>query len=201
MSNLPKTDSRRKPSSFHLFGIGCGALALILIAICGVVYYRVNADSEKPVNKELVLASLAGVPIYPDAKFDDEETSKGLAALPLLNISHAKLATAVGFRANADTDKEIIPFYDRMMAGLGFQKTRDLNMLGQSGVTYVNGDTKVIVQPQPTDPGEDQLFRIVRFDEERRSILGHDSAVVTSEDWKKTFEQSKHAKTKQEKDK
>jgi len=186
MSNLPKTDSRPKSSPLRFVAMGCGALLFFFLVFIGIVFNQIESNRKRPVDKATVLASLAGVPIYPGSKFDEEGTRDGRAVLSVFQATiPSKLSTVAGFRTSADPDKEVLPFYDKTMQDYGFQKTRlGGDVVGRTGASYSDGETSVIVQLKE-EPGEERRLLLFRFDAEKRPTLGKPSDKVTPEDFHK----------------
>jgi len=173
------------PRRLVLFG--CGGLVLVVAIALTAIVIQVNAQMQQPVNKEQVLLSLGGVPIYPGAQFDDIATNQSRALLlPFKGIEAIKNSTSVGFRTDDDAETKIIPFYDRAMQEFGFQKIKlDVRFGAKADASYVDGQTRIVVEVRPGEGEEAQMLWIARFDGSSKRLLQKPHNLVTPEDFKK----------------
>ncbi len=180
----PPTEPRRKITPLGVVGIGCGVIVGFLLLVIGVGTVMLNTERDKPLNTAAEVAALDGVPVYPQAKIDEEMTRSARVTRLFRGLTPASNMTAVGFRT-PDTPVKVLPFYDTQMAGLGFTKTQ-LGGAGKAGASYVMGATTVVVQMNP-ESGEDWRLVVMRLDAGAKAPLGKRDDTVSPEDFKKVM--------------
>lgn len=189
MSTVP-APTPKKPSP-HPVVFGCGGL-VVLLALGGVIAAaKFNDERAKPATVQTALVSLAGVPIYPGATYDEAATRDGRATQRVLYWREPEAKNAIAVFRTPDDSAKVMGYYETALGNLAFQKTT-INTkppTGGAGATYINlaGTTTIIVTVED-DPGEDRRLTLQRSDSGAKPMLGkpdRDSSVVTPDDFKK----------------
>jgi hypothetical protein len=205
-ADVPVSVPQEQPSllrkRLRIAGWIVGVIAA-LVAITVLAYGIVDASArQQPVNQRQVIQSLAGVPLFPDVKFDEELTREARGELATSNwLNPNKLKTVAGLRTSA-SPKEMVAFYDSRMPIMGFTKTalddgkflRGANGIG--GASYTTTDTTIVIQMNKEE-GEDNQLIITRFDRESRSMLRQASNVVVPQDFEKAEKEAEKKKRQQ----
>lgn len=174
----------RKASPLRIVGVGCGGIVafLLLFAVVGGIMLQVERN--KPYNSATELSGLAGVPVYPGAKIDEDVTRDARAVAWLMRgLYPADMTTVVGFRTGDDPQK-IVTYYDTSLAKFGFTKTRLGGGAGEAGASYVTEGTTVVIQIKEEE-GEDRQLFVMRFDVGEKKTLSKPEDLVLPEDFKK----------------
>lgn len=179
----PGATKPRPLTPLRIAGWGCAALAAFAVLFAVVATVMIRQEASKPLNRDAEIIGLAGLPLYPDAQFDDEATREERAATVVAKgLYAADSATVVVLRTNDDPKTRIVPFYDAALQKLGLTKTT-LGANNGEGASYANDTTTVVIQTRD-DPGEARQLILRRFDTGPKRELTRRADIVTPDDFK-----------------
>jgi hypothetical protein len=166
----PPPAPRRSPLLY--FGIGCGALLLLMAGCIGVVTYKaadaMKAALKEPLDKDAALKAMGDAPIYPGAQLNDVMTkTQRVVARGLGRLTPADRLEIVAY-TTVDPPDQVLDWYEKTMPKKGFEESSsaDYSKFGRGTLQkqYRKGNDLVLVQAQQqTRETDSTVIVMMRF--------------------------------------